>query len=89
MKVTCTGILLNDKITLHWERVGQILSHFHSSITGTLQRLFGGTKHHSPDSVGTYSSRQFSSLIQESIFGTEVTCFKIGDDEKEQVLGCS
>lgn len=79
---------MNHKITLPWERLGQILSHLHSSISGTLWRVFEGTKHRSPDSAGTYSSTlELSYLIQHSIFGTEVTCFKIGGEKKKVGVG--
>lgn len=77
---------INDKITLHWKRVGQTFSHLHSGISGILKRLFGGTKHYSPDSVGTYiSGKTVFFPFQTSIFGAKVTPFKIGDDKKKDV----
>lgn len=70
--------------SLPWEQVGQILSHLQSGISGTLQRVSEGTEHRSPDSAGTYSSTlQLSYLRQHSIFGTEVTCYKIGGEVKK------
>lgn len=66
-----TRSVLNHEITLPWEKVGQILSHLQSSISGTLRRVFEGTEHRSPDSAGTYSSTlQLSYLLKYSIFGT-------------------
>lgn len=51
---------------------------------GLSRDFFGGTKHYSPDSVGTcISQKHFSSIIPHSIFGTKVTRFKIGDDKKK------